>query len=302
MKITDHTFTKALRCPRCQTGTLSHARDTLLCDACSTTYPIIDSAFRFTSQSDDIVKKYDNEAGRFINRFKALIKKWPSLFVFLTYAVGNISYLGQKPKKTIGQLYGKNAKDNIIVNVGSGISRVHPDVINLDIFPFKNVDIVADAAVLPFKDNSVDMLISESTIEHTPNPEQVIQEMRRVVKPGGFVYISIPFLFPFHASPNDYTRLTHEGLKQRFTDFTPRKTGALGGPASALVTLLMYIFALPFSLISEAAYNLATYFFMIVLSPLRFLDLLFYLFPRSIEVSTMLYYVGEKKDTSAISH
>ena len=76
----------------------------------------------------------------------------------------------------------------------------------------------------------------------------------------------------------------------------------LGGPASALVTLLMYIFALPFSLVSEAAYNLATYFFMVLLSPLRFLDLLFYFFPRSIEVSAMLYYVGEKKDTDVTSH
>ena len=129
--------------------------------------------------------------------------------MFVTYAVGNISYLGQKPRRTITELYGKNAREKILLNVGSGITRVHPDVVNLDMFPFTNVDIVADAATLPFKDNSVDMLISESTIEHTPNPEQVIREICRVVKPGGFVYISIPFLFPFHASPNDYTRLTH---------------------------------------------------------------------------------------------
>ncbi len=295
MKITESEFIKILVCPKCTAGALSYTQEQMKCAGCSAVYPIKDSALYFASSNDDIIKKYDEEAGQFINRLKALIKKWPSLFVFLTYAIGNISYLGQKPKKTIEKLYGGYTKDKIIINVGSGIPRVHPDVVNLDIFPFKNVDIVADAASLPFKDNSVDMLISESTIEHTPQFEQVIKEMRRVVRPGGFVYISIPFLVPFHASPSDYTRLTHEGLKQQFSDFAPQKVGALGGPASALVTLLMYFFALPFSVFSEAAYNVATYFFMAILSPLRFFDLFFYLFPRSIEVSAMIYYIGEKK-------
>ncbi len=294
MKITEDNFIKILVCPKCKTDTLSYQREVAVCSSCSSVYPVRNSAFYFTSQNDDIIKKYDKEAGQFINRLKALIKKWPFLFVFLTYAIGNISYLGQKPKNTIKKLYGEYSKDKIIINIGSGITRVHPDVVNLDIFPFKNVDIVADATSLPFKDNSVDMLISESTIEHTPNMERVIKEMRRVVKPGGFVYVSIPFLVPFHASPNDYTRLTHEGLKQQFYDFTPQKIGVLGGPASALVTLLMYFFALPFSIFSEAVYNLATYFFMTILSPLRFLDLIFYLFPHSIEVSAMIYYIGKK--------
>ena len=294
MNITEDKFINILICPRCSADALLREQEKILCPSCSSAYLIKNSALYFTSRNDDIIKKYDREAGQFVNRLKALIKKWPFLFVFLTYAIGNISYLGQKPKKTIKKLYGEYSKDKIIINIGSGITRVHPDVVNLDIFPFINVDIVADAASLPFKDNSVDMLISESTIEHTPNMEQVIKEMRRVVKPGGLVYVSIPFLVPFHASPNDYTRLTHEGLKQRFYDFTPQKIGTLGGPASALVTLLMYLLALPFSVISEAAYNVATYFFMAILSPLRFFDLIFYLFPRSIEVSAMIYYIGKK--------
>ncbi len=261
----------------------------------SVTYSLKEGVFYFTSTDESIIKRYESEAGQFVNRLKSLVKKWPALFVFLTYAVGSVSFFGQRPKKTIEKLYGERTRDKIIVNVGSGITTLHPEVINLDIFPFKNVHIVADASTLPFKDNSVDMLISESTIEHTPDAEKVMREMRRVVKPGGFVYISIPFIMPFHASPNDYIRLTHEGLKQRFPDFTPKRIGALGGPASALVTFLMYFFALPFSVISEASYNIATYLFMVILSPLRIFDLLFDLFPRSIEVSAVIYYIGEKK-------
>jgi SAM-dependent methyltransferase len=295
MKTLEDKLLRVLLCTACRRGSLSLRGEELWCSICSALYPVRDSKLCFTKGTDENARKYQTEAGQFVNRLKSLVKKWPGLFVFLTYAIGSVSFLGQRPKQTIEKLFGRKAQEKIIINVGSGITRIHPAVINLDIFPFKNVDIVADAAALPFKDNSVDMLISESTIEHTPDAEKVIREMRRVVRPGGFVYVSIPFVMPFHASPNDYIRLTHEGLKQKFSDFTPRKIGALGGPASALVTFLMYFLALPFSIVSEAAYNLATYFFMAILSPLRFFDLLFMLFPRSIEVSAFIYFIGEKR-------
>lgn len=284
-----------LQCPLCKKGGLSLQENKLVCKTCSASFPILNGKLCFTKDADEIMRKYDAEAKQFVNRLKSLVKRWPALFVFLTYAIGSVSYFGERPGRTIKKAFGKDVKNKIIVNVGSGITKVHQDVINLDIFPFKNVDIVADASSLPFKDNSVDMLISESTIEHTPDAERAIQEMRRVVRPGGFVYISIPFIMPFHASPNDYSRLTHEGLKQKFYDFTPWKVGSLGGPASALVTFLMYFLALPFSVISESAYNVATYFFMAILSPLRIFDLLFNLFPRAIEVSAFIYFIGEKE-------
>lgn len=295
MNLLSEDFVKTLQCPICKKGSLSIREKELVCAGCSTRYAVLDGKLCFAKTADSDMRQYEAEARSFVNRLKKFVKEWPAVFVFLTYAIGSVSFLGQKPKKTIEKLYGKKAPEKLIVNVGSGITKVHPAVINLDIFPFKNVDIVADAASLPFKDNSLDMLISESTLEHTLHAEEAMKEMRRVVRPGGFVYISIPFVMPFHASPNDYSRLTHEGLKQKFYDFTPRKIGALGGPASALVTFLMYFLALPFSIISEAAYNLATYFFMVILSPLRIFDLLFNLFPRSIEVSTLIYFIGEKK-------
>ena len=295
MKSSPRGLLNVLQCPTCRKGELSLMSEQLVCSGCSARHSIIGSQLCFTKTADKDISQYEAEAEQFVNRLKKLVKEWPALFVFLTYAIGSVSFFGQKPKKTIEKLFGERAMEKLIVNVGSGITKVHPAVINLDIFPFKNVDIVADAARLPFKDNSLHMLISESTLEHARNAEEVIREMRRVVRPGGFIYISIPFVMPFHASPNDFMRLTHEGLKQRFHDFTPQKIGALGGPASAFVTFLMYFLALPFSLISEAAYNLATYFFMVILSPLRIFDLLFNLFPRHLEVSALIYFIGEKK-------
>jgi len=50
-----------------------------------------------------------------------------------------------------------------------------------------------DAQQLPFEDNSFDYVVSQETVEHLSDPKKHIQEMRRVVRPGGSVYISTPW-------------------------------------------------------------------------------------------------------------
>ena len=58
-------------------------------------------------------------------------------------------------------------KDSNILNVGSGPENLGDGFINLDVYPFPEVDIVADAIKLPFRDNSVDGVVSESVFKNT---------------------------------------------------------------------------------------------------------------------------------------
>lgn len=298
MKATDEKFINILLCPNCKSVSLNRQNESLICAKCQSTYPIVNSVpYLIHQELLQQYKQYKKEVESPVNKLKTLIKKSPWLFQFLTYAIGSISYLGWSPKKALKKIYREESLQNkIILNIGSGIKRVHPEVINLDIFPFENVDFVTDATKLPIKDASVDMVITESTLEHIPDVELAIQEICRIVKPGGFVYISVPFLMPFHASPNDYFRLTHEGIKHKFSVFEPQRMGMNGGPASTLVTFLMHFIALPFSIISTSLYNFMTYAVMAILSPLRVLDLLFYLFPRSLDAAAMTYFIGKKKN------
>lgn len=297
MKTTDPRFIAILLCPSCKSPNLEHRQEQLVCEKCQSTYPIINSVPHLIHQElVEQYKKYNREVLSPVNKFKTFIKKFPWLFRLLTCAIGGISYFGWSPQKALKKIYQKdNLQDKIIINIGSGIKRIHSEVINLDIFPFKKVDFVTDATKLPIKDGSVDMVITESTLEHIPDAELAIQEICRVVKPGGFVYISVPFLMPFHASPNDYFRLTSAGIKHKFAIFEEQRVGMNGGPASALVALLMNLLALPFSLISTSLYNFAAYIIVVILSPLRILDLLFYLFPNSTDAAAMTYFVGKKR-------
>lgn len=54
------------------------------------------------------------------------------------------------------------------------------------------VDIVAEATALPFDDNSIGYLIACHAIEHIWHPVKALQEWRRVVRPGGYVFLIVP--------------------------------------------------------------------------------------------------------------
>jgi len=297
MKITDKRFVEILLCVECRQNTLRRENEKLNCSNCQTEFLIQNGKVVLLDKDLSAqYARYQKEIKSPINRLKSFIKRWPWLFQFLTYAIGSVSFFTGSPSRAAKKYIGENNfSEKIIINIGSGITRFHEEIINLDIFPFENVDLVTDATKFPIKDASVDMIITESTLEHIPNADLAIKEICRVVKPGGYVFASIPFVFPFHASPNDFMRLTEEGLKRRFDVFEPVKIGMRGGPASALVTFLMHFLALPFSIISTGLYNFMTYILMAVLSPLRVLDLVFYFFPRSLDAAAMVYFIGKKK-------
>jgi SAM-dependent methyltransferase len=50
--------------------------------------------------------------------------------------------------------------------------------------------VLADAADLPFDDDSIDGVFCSNLFEHTPNTPDVIREIERVLKPGGWAYLS----------------------------------------------------------------------------------------------------------------
>jgi hypothetical protein len=67
------------------------------------------------------------------------------------------------------------------------------DLIRLDISPEFSPDIVANAAALPFSDESVDVVASNSLFEHVAYPHDIIRESWRVLRPGGLFRVVVPF-------------------------------------------------------------------------------------------------------------
>ncbi|MBC8428852.1 MAG: class I SAM-dependent methyltransferase, partial [FCB group bacterium] len=52
--------------------------------------------------------------------------------------------------------------------------------------------VCGDAEALPFKDNSIDLVFHQGVLEHFRNPEPLLHENHRVLKPGGTVLVDVP--------------------------------------------------------------------------------------------------------------
>ena len=70
-----------------------------------------------------------------------------------------------------------------------------------------------DMQNLPYDNDSFDYVLADQVLEHVRKPWDGVNEVYRVLKPGGLTIITSALLFPVHGVPNDYFRFTPEGLK-----------------------------------------------------------------------------------------
>src|SRR5687767_2066490 len=87
--------------------------------------------------------------------------------------------------------------DALCLSIGGGPTRPSPKLVNLNIEPLPSVDVVGDAHLLPYSDNSVDAIYCEAVLEHLCDPNLAVREMYRVLIPGGRVLAITPFLQPY---------------------------------------------------------------------------------------------------------
>lgn len=83
----------------------------------------------------------------------------------------------------------------------------------IDINTAHHPHILADVRNIPVKSNSVYCVKCTEVLEHVEYPEDVLEEISRVLKPGGALVLSIPFLSNIHADPQDFQRFTDVKLK-----------------------------------------------------------------------------------------
>lgn len=226
-----------------------------------------------------------------INWLKSFLKQFPKLYYSIWHVFCPVMMLVNGPRMILK--YTK--KGDTVIDVGSGPERLGKEFINVDIFPFPEVDIVASATELPFRDNSIDGAVSESVFEHVADAGFFAKEMMRVVKPGGFIYISAPFIHPYHASPDDFNRWTISGLKHLFPELEIIKSGVRSGPWSAFLMFLAYWLGVIFAFGSKRLAPFLAHVFMLILGPLKYLDYFFMMMPGSDAVAAHLYILGKKK-------
>lgn len=108
-------------------------------------------------------------------------------------------------------------EEGLVLDCGSGRRDVYyQNVINFEIVEYDTTDVLGVGEVLPFRDNSLDAVISIAVLEHVRDPFMCAREIIRVLKPGGVLYCSVPLLQPLHGYPHHYYNMTHQGLANLF--------------------------------------------------------------------------------------
>lgn len=108
------------------------------------------------------------------------------------------------------------------INFGCG-TDIKPGFINVDNFKGEGVDVIHDFEQFPypFEDSSIDELIAINVLEHLSAPVRVMEEIHRIMKPGGEVTIRVPY----YNARDMYTDPTHKAFfsQQSFDYFDPSR-------------------------------------------------------------------------------
>lgn len=75
------------------------------------------------------------------------------------------------------------------------------------------IDRIYDGRNIPFPDNRFDTVFSSEVFEHVFHPEELMREMHRVLKSGGTLLMTLPFVYMEHEKPYDFARYTSYGIR-----------------------------------------------------------------------------------------
>ena len=123
----------------------------------------------------------------------------------------------------VKEAFAKTGKRPRLLDLGCGVKPFLPvyslyasESVGIDVahspHDVRVADILYDGEHIPFPDQEFDIVFCTEVMEHVPEPALFLKEIYRVLKPGGVVIMTTPFLVPLHEEPHDYYRYTKHGI------------------------------------------------------------------------------------------
>jgi len=189
-----------LGCPACSGPLALDAGSSLACGSCGLRGNLRGPVAFFSEVKEDVIP--DSGTGYVQER-----GKWSA------WRTKNFRFFqGQMARRPAG---------STVIDVGAG-PGFFPELFEghrylaLDFFPYPGIHVVSDIVKnrLPVRSGSADVVILSNVLEHLNRPELVLAECHRVLKEGGELLLTVPFLFKIHQEPYDFCRYTHFKLKE----------------------------------------------------------------------------------------
>jgi SAM-dependent methyltransferase len=144
-------------------------------------------------------------------------------------------------KRVLPQLHGR------LLDVGCGDKpyrewlRCIDAYVGVDVYDGPEVDVLINPKTpWPVESGAFDSVLCTQVLEHVADIDLVVREIRRVLKPGGMLVVSVPFAYNEHGGPDDYRRLSIYGVRELFApDYEILEIKTQGRVGSSLTSLLL---------------------------------------------------------------
>lgn len=302
-----------LACPRCKSNPT--VGKTVFCSKCGCNYPIKEDVpimhirnerreieeeilrAKLTSNLtsfSEVISKEKEKAFLLSSQYENSHKR--ATLPSFVYRIGKKLY---PPAPVLNQVITKKReplinkfKNGLILNVGSGGDFIQEGVINFDLDLLPRVNVVGNGENLPFLDETFDLIINQAVLEHVKRPERIVNEIHRVLKKGGYIYVENPFLQEYHGFPLDFQRFTLMGLENILSHFEKIESGVCAGPSAAFGRIFReYIASFSDNIYVHQMLKILAGWFIF---PIRYLDLYLSKKKYAHVIAMGLYYVGKK--------
>ena len=188
--------------PSCH-NSLQERRGNLECSQCNARIPIIDGIPRFYQTTTEKIIEFDEKTIRNPSHWSSWRRKNYDFF--------------QNNLKIIKY-------DSTLLDIGAGGSPFAKlfepfKTYKVDFRPYKGIDFLTDLnKPIPVFDGTFDGILMSNLLEHIPEPLALLQESHRILKQGGVLLVTVPFLIKVHQAPYDFLRYTEFMLKRLFSN------------------------------------------------------------------------------------
>ncbi|HLJ22169.1 MAG TPA: methyltransferase domain-containing protein [Stellaceae bacterium] len=282
---------QSLRCVECRTGSLDDRGTALICKGCAALFPKAAGApillrrdnpfFAAQTVMDTGTSGFNPTVAWIARLLPGITLIRPSITELVERGLRRLSGEGRRCLVIGG---GDSAAAN------ARIRAALPDTIVSDVVAGADVDMICDGHDLPFQDDTLDLVVITQVLEHVLDPQRVVEEISRALRPGGLVVATTPFMEQVHMGAHDFQRFTDLGHRWLFRNFEEIERGNCSGPGSALLWSIEF-FARSLCPSYRAAL-VASGLVRLFLFWIKYADLLMLRLPGTYDAAGAYYFLG----------